>query len=627
MNENNNTPNKNGAQNNPNNPNNNKGKPNKTIVSIISGAICALICVGIMTGFFSGGNDIKEENITTYNEFIQMVTDGDVEYVDYDSSHEFIHFKLKDSEDMYQTDNPKVNTFKKEMLENDVKVNEVSFKNSFFSSMGNILFMMLQYGIMLAMFLIVFKKMQGGADEMSIETSSTNTFADVAGLEEVKESMLTIVDMLKTPKKYTDAGARISKGVLLYGPPGTGKTLLAKAIAGEAGVNFLAVNGADFENKYVGVGADKVRKIFEKAKKMAPCIIFIDELDAIGCKRSATDKSFERQTLNQLLSCMDGFGADDGVFVFAATNDVNSLDAALLRPGRFDSRFAVSLPDTAKDRMAIIKLYTKNKKLDGSVSIESLAKQTLGCSPAMIETMINEAAIESVKNGGIISQQNLDDAFYRQIMDGHKKKNTDRNKKEIKTVAWHEAGHALVGYLQKEEVSKISIVPTTSGAGGVTIFNQKKMGMYSKEELENHIRTLYAGRNAEVILNGMAGITTGASNDIKEATKCIKQMVSSYGMSKYGLLDLEELDVDKSQIMGECQAISKRLEEESMQMLRENQDLLVTIADSLIEKETIDENDLLIIFTNIKLKEAEQNVQEDTSDSNDIRADSFNVGL
>jgi cell division protease FtsH len=451
---------------------------------------------------------------------------------------------------------------------------------------------------MMGMFLIIFRKMSGGEESMQIETCSTNTFKDVAGLDEIKESMMTTVDMLKHPDKYAAAGARISKGVLLYGPPGTGKTLLAKAIAGEAGTNFLAVNGADFEHKYVGVGADKVRKIFERAKKLAPCIIFIDELDAVGCKRTDSDKSFERQTLNQLLSCMDGFSASDGVFVFAATNNIESLDSALLRPGRFDSRYAVGIPDTAKDRAAIIELYLKNKKIDETVSIESLAKQTLGCSPAMIEAVINEAAIESVKNGGIINQTNIDEAFYRQLMDGHKRKTSDRDEQEIKTVAWHEAGHALVGYFTNEEVTKISIVPTTSGAGGVTIFNQKKLGLYSKEELENHIKTLYAGRNAEIILNGAAGVTTGASNDIKEATKCIKGMVDAYGMSDYGPLDLTQFNISSDDLFKEYKKISTSLSDASMTILQDHKDLLVKLANVLIEKESIGEDELKEIFQN-----------------------------
>ena len=576
-----------------NNDNNDK-KKNKKIktAAIVSGVLIAFLLITNVLSFFGK----EKENEKQYTDFWAQVEAGQVETVQYDSYSDYLLYTVKDDKTEYKTDNPKASTFKRELLEKGIKVEEVEFSSGFMSYLSNILLLVVQYGLMMGMFIIIFKKMNGGDENMQIETCSTNTFKDVAGLDEIKESMMTTVDMLKHPEKYAAAGARISKGVLLYGPPGTGKTLLAKAIAGEAGTNFLAVNGADFEHKYVGVGADKVRKIFERAKKLAPCIIFIDELDAVGCKRTDSDKSFERQTLNQLLSCMDGFSASDGVFVFAATNNIESLDSALLRPGRFDSRYAVGIPDTAKDRAAIIELYLKNKKVDETVSIESLAKQTLGCSPAMIEAVINEAAIESVNNGGVINQTNIDEAFYRQLMDGHKRKTSDRDEQEIKTVAWHEAGHALVGYFTNEEVTKISIVPTTSGAGGVTIFNQKKLGLYSKEELENHVKTLYAGRNAEILLNGETGVTTGASNDIKEATKCIKGMVDAYGMSDYGPLDLTQFNMSSDELFKEYAKISTKLSKESMQILANNKTLLEKLAQALIEKETIGEEELKVIF-------------------------------
>ncbi len=585
--------------NNTNNNENDKKKKGIRTAAIVSGVLISVLLLVNLFSFFGG----EKENEKKYTEFWKQVEAGQVESVQYDSYSDYLLYTIKDDKTEYKTDNPKATTFKRELLERGIEVEEVEFSNGFMSYLSNILLLVVQYGLMMGMFLIIFKKINGGEESMQIETCSTNTFKDIAGLDEIKESMMTTVDMLKHPDKYAAAGARISKGVLLYGPPGTGKTLLAKAIAGEAGTNFLAVNGADFEHKYVGVGADKVRKIFERAKKLAPCIIFIDELDAVGCKRTDSDKSFERQTLNQLLSCMDGFSASDGVFVFAATNNIESLDSALLRPGRFDSRYAVGIPDTAKDRAAIIELYLRNKKIDETVSVESLAKQTLGCSPAMIEAIINEAAIESVKNGGVINQNNIDEAFYRQLMDGHKRKTSDRDEQEIKTVAWHEAGHALVGYFTNEEVTKISIVPTTSGAGGVTIFNQKKLGLYSKEELENHVKTLYAGRNAEILLNGETGVTTGASNDIKEATKCIKGMVDAYGMSDYGPLDLTQFNISSDELFKEYTKISAKLSKESMDILTQHQDLLQQLAQTLIEKETVGEDELKQIFSQVERAE------------------------
>lgn len=495
----------------------------------------------------------------------------------------------------HKSSNPTYTEFKKDMLERGITVKEKDLNSKPWDFAVDLIFSMVPYALMLVMLSIIMTKMQGG-EEISIETSSTKKFEDVAGLEEVKESALIIVDMLKNPKKYSDAGARISKGVILYGPPGTGKTLLAKAIAGEAGVNFLACSAADFENKFVGVGANNVRNLFKQAKALAPCILFIDEIDAVGCKRAHESHSFERQTINALLACMDGFATEDGITVFAATNDVESLDEALLRPGRFDSRFAVGLPDTSDDRKAIAKLYLKNKRIAEDVDLDVFAKETLGCSPADIEVIINEAAIDSVKNNGIITKENLDNAFYKHIMHGHKKKSSDRDNNEIKTTAWHEAGHALVGWLLGEEITKISIVPTTSGAGGVTIFNQKKLGMYSKKELENKIKMLYAGRNAELILNGPEGITSGASQDIKEATKIISNMITYLGMSKFGLLDLSNLSVGNEAVLQECQSISEEMNTASLNLLKQNKAHLEELANILIQEETIDAQRLQEIF-------------------------------
>lgn len=495
----------------------------------------------------------------------------------------------------HKSANPTYSEFKKDMLERGITVKEADLNSKPWDFLVEFVFSLVPYALMLVMLSIIMTRMQGG-EEITIETTSTKKFEDVAGLEEVKESALIIVDMLKNPKKYSDAGARISKGVILYGPPGTGKTLLAKAIAGEAGVNFLACSAADFENKFVGVGANNVRNLFKQAKAQAPCILFIDEIDAVGCKRAHESHSFERQTINALLACMDGFGTDDGITVFAATNDVESLDPALLRPGRFDSRFAVGLPDTSEDRKSIAKLYLKNKRIAEDIDLDVFAKETLGCSPADIEVIINEAAIDSVKNNGIITKENLDNAFYKHIMHGHKKKSSDRDNKEIKTTAWHEAGHALVGWLLGEEITKISIVPTTSGAGGVTIFNQKKLGMYSKKELENKIKMLYAGRNAELILNGPEGITSGASQDIKEATKIISNMINYLGMSDFGLLDLSSLSVGNDAILKECQSISAAMNKASYDLLVQNKEHLEELSAILIKEETIDAQRLQEIF-------------------------------
>ena len=586
-----------------NNRNDSNNNNPKKVINIIAYILTCILCGSALWFYLStffGPAELKE---TTYLEFQEAVENEEVTRIDYERGVSYILYYKEpiDPEQnlipttVYKAPNPSYTDFKKDMLEKGIPVEEVTLEHNYGATIFDMLWQVALFGGMFMMLMFVMNKMQGGA-EINIETESTKKFSDVAGLDEVKESAMVIVDMLKNPKKYQAAGARISKGVLLSGPPGTGKTLLAKAIAGEAGINFLATSAADFENKYVGVGADHVRTLFKKAKQAAPCILFIDEIDAVGCKRGADSKSFERQTINQLLSCMDGFSSDDGITVFAATNDVESLDPALLRPGRFDSRFTVGLPDTAEDRKAIAKLYLKNKRIAEDVDLDVMAKETLGCSPADIEVIINEAAIESVKNGGIITRQNLDDAFYKHIMHGHKKKTSDRDNHEIQTTAWHEAGHALVGWLLGEEVTKISIVPTTSGAGGVTIFNQKKLGMYSKKELECKVQMMYAGRNAELLLNGPEGITSGASQDIKEATNVIANMVNRFGMSQFGMLDLTSMNIPQKELLAEYQKISNVLNEASLKLLKEHKDQLENLANLLIEEETIDANRLQEIF-------------------------------
>lgn len=562
-----------------------------------------LLFVLIICTMYAGG--VKEE--VPYLEFMKYAKDGKVKSVDISLVSKEFSFVFKDGEkreekkeekdknsksrQIYTVPNPKYDDFKKDMLELGIQVNEKTDRSSYVSYIlsGSSLV------IMIAMFQVFRKKMNGDDDivKRKEQMDTAVTFADVAGLDELKKDMCTIVDFLKSPQKYKDAGARLPKGVMLYGPPGTGKTLFAKAVAGEAGVSFIPTSGSEFNERYVGVGAQRIRKLFEDAKKKAPCIIFIDEIDSLGGKRAAADSSSDRQSVNQLLSEMDGFSSSDGILVIAATNRLEDLDSALVRPGRFDSHFAVPLPSNTKDRISIINLYMKNKKAGEDFDIKSFAKETLGCSPAEIQAVINEAAILAAQNSsGIITKSCIDDAFYKQIMKGHKKENKERKKEEIRIVAWHEAGHAVAGILTGREVTKATIIPSTSGAGGVTFFNNEKMGLFSKKELEEKIISLYAGRAAEELLVGKDMVTTGASNDIEKATDMIKSYICDYGMSQAGMIDISRLEPDSETILSIAQDMSQSLYERTVQMLKEHIKELDAAAALLMEKETVSGDEL-----------------------------------
>lgn len=530
-------------------------------------AICVLMIAVMICGVFGlkkaklFKDDAKE---VKYEKFLEMVDDKKVKDIKWSEDEETITFSDK-KDKSYTTANPKYEDFKKDMLEKGIEVKEANGLGKYETP--------IMMGVQMLMYIILFAIMikctgMGSliAPKEAKETESNVKFKDVAGLEEVKEDLMTVVDFLKNPDKYKEAGAEIPKGILLYGPPGTGKTLLAKAVAGEAGVKFKAVSGSDFDEKYVGVGASKMRKLFDDAKSNAPCIIFIDEIDSMGGKRHSKQSNYDRQTLNTLLSEMDGFDGSNGVVVIAATNRLEDLDSALTRPGRFDSHFAVSLPATAKE--------------------------TIGNSPASIKTTLNEAAIIAARrNNGIINREILDEAWMKQLMEGHLKKNADKD--NIELVAWHEAGHALAGLLMGQDLTKASIIPSTSGAGGATFITPKKLGLFTVDDLREQVIMLYAGRNAERLFaaeNNMTenGVTTGASNDIEKATGIIKKMITEYGMSKkFGLLNLEELDVKPDVITEEAVKLAEELNEESFNMMKDNADKLKKIAEKLVEKETL----------------------------------------
>lgn len=524
-----------------------------------------------------------------YEKFLKMTEDNKVKRIIWsDNKDTFTFYDTKNK--IYSSENPKYDDFKKDMLEKGIDVKETGSIGKYETPIM-IIIQLLMYGVF---FGIMVKTMGLGSGILGKKEKGTESkikFSDVAGLDEVKEDLMTVVDFLKNPEQYKEAGAEIPKGVLLYGPPGTGKTLLAKAVAGEAGVKFKAVSGSDFDEKYVGVGASKMRKLFDEAKDNAPCIIFIDEIDSMGGRRHSKQSNYDRQTLNTLLSEMDGFDGSGGVVVIAATNRIEDLDPALTRPGRFDNHFAVNLPATAKERKIIVDLYAKNKKFSDDVNMENFAKETMGSSPATIKTVLNEAAIIAArKNEGIITREILDEAWMKQLMEGHLKKNGEKDNVEL--VAWHEAGHALAGLMMGQDLTKVSIIPSTSGAGGATFITPKKLGLFTVDELREQVIMLYSGRNAEQILSEQKGIkngvTTGASNDIEKATDIIKKMITEYGMNEeFGLLNLEGLDVKPEIITKEAVKLAQELKEVSYSLLASNIEKLKMIAEKLIEKETL----------------------------------------
>ena len=555
-----------------------------------------------------------------YADFSQDVFNENVETIYYEDASPYFFF-IKE-ETVYKVTNPEYETFKKDMLE--ASVNVYSFdklseavkgtSSNLFSAQQYIRFTVFVISAMTTIyFFIRFKSTkdeqqspretiiptpkQGNPDKYEANVAKkTQTFSDVAGLHEVKRDVQCLVDFLRNKDKYIKAGAKLPKGVIFYGPPGTGKTLLAKAIAGEAGIPFHYMSGSDFTEMYVGVGAKRVRELFAEAKKTSPCIIFIDEIDAIGSSRASDETHMEdRKTLNALLTEMDGFKSSDNILVIGATNRIEDLDQALLRPGRFTNKYCIPLPASAKERLEIIHLYAKGKHFAEDVDFNSLSKETIGFSPAAIESLLNEAAIISVQdNKRFIDKATLDKAIIKILLQGHIKENqSDRSKEELETVAWHEAGHALVGKLCGKEIPKVTILSSTSGAGGVTFTTPKETGLHSLDDLRNEVKELYAGRVAEALMSDGKKITTGASNDIEKATHIIKSIVTSFGMSEeYGLLNLNQLKVSQNTIIDKEVSLAKELEAETSALLTENFDTLKAIAESLLENETLYDSDL-----------------------------------
>ena len=530
-------------------------------------------------------NRVKDTN---YTAFLEEVKDGNVEKITLSSSDTFT-YKDKDGA-VFSAPNPKYEDFKKDMLENGIEVTESKLNSSFILSL-------VQISLFIIMFYLLGKQMNlfgGKGDDISkpVFPDKGITFHDVSGLTEVKKDLTAYVDYLKNPEKYNNAGAQMPRGVILYGPPGTGKTLLAKAIAGEAGVPFFSASGSDFIEKFVGTGAGRVRQLFEAARKQAPCIIFIDELDSVGASRDNGDDSEHRQTINALLAEIDGFTDNSGILVIGATNRLEDLDSALIRSGRFDSHFAVPLPATTKERLDLINMYSADKKLE-NIDVTSLAKEMIGFSPADIKSVINDAAILSVQSDSdAITKEYMEKALYKKTMKGHAKEDWDRNHEDMKRCAYHEAAHTIAAYFLGEDVTKVSIIPSTSGAGGATFTNPSKMGMFTKRDMENRVKICYAGRFGEKLLdsNDPDIISDGAYADIMEATKIIKSMVTECGMGGCGMLNLNVLGVDEKELFNEV--ISSTLENATASLTLEKKEIVLRLAEELMDKETLYAEDI-----------------------------------
>ncbi|MBQ3782153.1 MAG: ATP-dependent zinc metalloprotease FtsH [Lachnospiraceae bacterium] len=624
MNNNNNNMNNN---NNNNNQNDNQDKGNKR--GLIA-AIIATLLVFLFVGWIKGEIESSMNQEITYDKFLQMVTKDEVEKVVFQNSNNKIVItpKKKDG-DLYTVtyytgivkDDTLVELLEKHKVEFSSKVVETSNGMVEFF-MYNIFPFLLIFGISWLLFRPLFKGggMMGVGKsnaKIYVEKETGVTFLDVAGQEEAKESLRELVDFLHNPGKYAQIGAKLPKGALLVGPPGTGKTLLAKALAGEAKVPFFSLSGSDFVELYVGVGASRVRDLFKQAQQKAPCIIFIDEVDAIGKSRDGHygGNDEREQTLNQLLSEMDGFDTSKGLVVLAATNRPEVLDKALLRPGRFDRRVIVDKPDL-KGRVDILRVHAKDVMMDDSVDLDAIALATSGAVGSDLANMINEAAIMAVKDGRrFVRQSDLFEAV-EIVIAGKEKKDRILGPEEKKIVAYHEVGHALVTALQKnsEPVQKITIVPRTMGAlGYVMQVPEEEKYLMSQEEMINRITTCLGGRAAEKII--FNSITTGASNDIEQATKLARAMVTQYGMSdKFGMIGLESIenkyldgrtvlncsDSTAAEVDHEVMRILKECYDVAEQQLQENIEVLHKIAEFLIQKETVTGKEFMRIYRQIK---------------------------
>ncbi len=632
--------------------NNKKDDMNKkSLLVMVVIAVAVMIIAQILSGKITSASQ-KE---VTYTEFMQDVQDGKVTKVELDSDR--IYFELKNDKYVkYYTGNVQDERMYEELDNAGVTYSRKVVDTTTYvlsSILSFVLPMVLMVAVMMIFYRYAFK---GGGGVMGVGKSNAKlyvqnktgvTFKDVAGQEESKESLKEIVDFLHNPEKYTKIGAKLPKGALLVGPPGTGKTLLAKAVAGEANVPFFSLSGSDFVEMFVGVGASRVRDLFKQAQQNAPCIIFIDELDAIGKSRDSRfgGNDEREQTLNQLLAEMDGFDSSKGIIILAATNRPEILDKALLRPGRFDRRIIVERPDL-RGRIDVLKVHAKNVCMDETVDFREIALATSGAVGSDLANIINEAALMAVRNGrNAVSQSDLFESV-EVVIAGKAKKDRVLSAEERRIVSYHEVGHALVAALQKntEPVQKITIIPRTMGAlGYVMQVPEEEKYLMSEKQIREELVTMLAGRAAESIV--FDSVTTGASNDIEQATKLARAMITQYGMSeKFGLIGLTTVEdqylggratlncgeATAAQIDQEVMKILKEAYDKALALLADNRDCLDKIAAFLIERETITGKEFMKIFREVKgiqdpeTEKSEENVSNSSENGleTDVQAES-----
>ena len=592
--------------------NKNKPKKEKLILSLSILAVLILILVGMMI-FYITKNQNSDDKTLAYTDLIKEMSYGNIEKIEMTVGSTSVKVKIKNNDTEKKAIVPNTQAFIELVQQKVAEGNEIELvqkPKSILTQIPTTLFSLLPTIIMVALFIMIFK-MQGLGEKGQVyeetERKTKIKFKDVAGLDEEKEELVEIVDFLKRPERFTKMGAKIPKGVLLYGKPGTGKTLIAKAIAGEANVPFISMSGSEFIEMFAGLGASRVRKLFEKARKLSPCIVFIDEIDAIGARRTSNSgaETENNQTLNQLLVEMDGFSSEETIIVLAATNRPEMLDKALLRPGRFDRQITIPVPDL-KGRLEILKIHSEDKRLSDNVNLESIAEDTAGFTGAELANILNEAAIiATINKHEEIENSDIEEAV-KKVTVGLEKKTRVYSEKDKKLTAYHEAGHAVVSkYLPTQmDVKEVSIIPR-GVAGGYTMYKSDEDKYYmSRTEMQEKLIALLGGRAAEKLV--LDDISTGASNDIEVATKIAREMVTKYGMSdNLGPIDFQGRDQNDYMIFGENigdkigQEVKNLIDiayNDAQKLLIEHRDKLDIIAQTLLKQEKINEEEFKKIF-------------------------------